>query len=68
MTTAREILIAGLQRMGADGLCNAEGDPVCGCGLDDFAPCERTCEGGISLDGCQPAKREGSNFYPMEEQ
>lgn len=69
MMTAKQILIDGLKAMGADGLYNDEGDPFCGCGLDDLAPCEASCEGGISLDGCRPAKREGKyNFYPMEEQ
>lgn len=69
MTTAKEILIAGLKAMGADGLFNGEGDPCCGCGLDDLAPCECTADGGISLNGCVLAKREDKyNFYPMEEQ
>ncbi len=68
MKTAKQLLIDGLKAMAADGLCNDEGDPFCGCGLDDLAPCEASREGGISLDGCCPAKREGNNFYPMEEQ
>lgn len=69
MKTAKDILIEGLKAMGADGLCNYEGDPFCGCGFDDFRPCEGTYDGGIDLDGCRPAKREGKyNFYPMEEQ
>ena len=68
MKTAKQLLIEGLKAMGADGLCNCEGDPFCGCGLDDLAPCEASCGGGISLDGCRPAKRDGKyNFYPMVE-
>ena len=64
MTTAKEILIAGLKDMGADGLYNAMGDgeESCGCGLDDFAPC-----GGDYWE-CVPAKKRGNGYYPMEEQ
>jgi hypothetical protein len=36
MTTVKEIVIAALKEMGADGLCEGE----CGCGLGDLMPCE----------------------------
>jgi hypothetical protein len=36
MTTVKEIVIAALKEMGADGLCEGE----CGCGLDNLMPCE----------------------------
>lgn len=49
MTTAKEILIAGLNAMGADGLCCPW--ESCGCGLDDLCPC---CENPLD---CLPAKK-----------
>ncbi len=66
MKTAKQLLIDGLKAIGADGLVNCEGDPCCGCGLDDLAPCEGTYDGGIDLNCCRPAKRDGNNFYPMK--
>ena len=47
MTTVKEIIIAALKEMGADGLCEGE----CGCGLDDLMPC---FDGSCSV--CVPAK------------
>ena len=49
MITALSLLIKALQSVGADGLCN--GDGQCGCDLDDLAPCE--C---LNLEHCQAAK------------
>lgn len=43
----REIVIAHLKSIGADGLA-ADG---CGCGIDDLAPC------GGDITDCKPAKR-----------
>ena len=63
MKTAREILIAGLKAMGADGLFWLDGDDVCGCGIDDLAPCEN-----CNLDRCVPAKRKSEMFYQMEDE
>lgn len=45
--TVREIVIAHLKSVGADGLCSEE----CGCGIDDLAPC------GGDFSECKPAKR-----------
>lgn len=45
----REIVIAHLKAIGADGLCAHE----CGCGLDDFMPCDELA----CLEECKPAKR-----------
>ena len=66
-TTAKEILIKGLQAMDADGLYSLTGcDESCGCGIDDLMPCG--C-GLDDIDGvCFPAKKRGKSFYPMEEQ
>jgi hypothetical protein len=36
MPTVKEIVVAVLKEMGADGLCEGE----CGCGLDNLMPCE----------------------------
>lgn len=44
---AKDILIATLTRLGADGLC-CDG---CGCGLDDLVPCNS------DPSGCVPAKK-----------
>jgi hypothetical protein len=50
--------------MGADGLCNSDGE--CGCGIDDLAPCD--C---INLSECVAAKwtipKEGDWEYENEE-
>ncbi len=48
MTTVKEIVIAELKEMGADGLCCPS---ECGCGLDDLMPC---FDGSCSV--CVPAK------------
>lgn len=50
MTTPRDILIAALQEMGADGLVN--GMAECGCPLGDLCPMD-DC---LHLDECLPAK------------
>lgn len=64
MTTAKDILIAGLKAIGADGLHMSDGEDSCGCGIDDLAPC---CS--YILDCCEPAKqRDDGLFYAMEEQ
>lgn len=54
MTTVKEIVIAALTEMGADGLCNRLIE--CGCGIDDLCPCVYTSDGGDIVD-CIPAKR-----------
>ncbi len=47
--TTKDIVIKFLVENGYDGLCLP--DLECGCGLDDFAPCE-------GIDGnCEPAIR-----------
>jgi len=43
--TVQEIIKKYLRDNGFDGLCNDD----CGCGIDDFAPCD-----SLSLD-CNPA-------------
>ena len=45
----KEILIDWLKSHGHDGLCNQE--IICGCGLDDFMPCD-----GVDME-CEPAKK-----------
>jgi len=47
--TVKEILIEWLTEHGYSGLWNEE---ECGCGIDDFIPCN--CE---SIEGCQPGYR-----------
>ena len=49
MTTVDDIIRTVLVEMGADGLCNPDGE--CGCGIEDLAPCD--C---INLAVCVPAK------------
>jgi hypothetical protein len=56
----KEMVIAKLREIGADGLYNENGE--CGCGLDDLAPCYE----GI-VQECEAAKRIGDLFYPMED-
>ena len=77
MTTARELLIKGLQAMGADGLCYP--GVGCGCDLECLAPGGYGC---LSLDYCVAAKyfspengdpklieeNEGGYYAPMGEQ
>lgn len=43
----KQIVIAHLTSIGADGLCAEE----CGCGLDDFMP----CGGERDISQCKPA-------------
>lgn len=43
----KQIVIAHLRHIGADGLCAEE----CGCGLDDMMPC-----GYAGFGDCKPAK------------
>lgn len=50
MKTARELLMDGLKAMGADGLCNRDGQ--CGCGICDLAPLG-DC---INIEMCEAAK------------
>jgi hypothetical protein len=38
--TVKEILIEWLKTRGYDGLCYDD----CGCGLNDFMPCQSSCE------------------------
>lgn len=46
--TVKQIVIAHLKSIGADGLYAEE----CGCGLDDFMP----CGGDRDVSTCKPAK------------
>ena len=50
----REIVIAHLKSIGADGLCIND----CGCGIDDFAPC------GSDFSDCVPAR---ARIIPIDE-
>lgn len=45
----REIVLAHLKSIGADGLCAYE----CGCGLDDFMPCDSP-----NIEKCVPARKQ----------
>ena len=56
----REILAAELKRLGADGLGNSE--ISCGCGIDDFSPCE--CD---SILDCVPARRKIAALEDVDE-
>ena len=49
MTTVREIIIAHLRSIGADGLCCDD----CGCGTNDFP----ACAGWGDPSNCVPAKK-----------
>jgi len=61
MPTIRQILKEQIATLGGDGLCNPEYE--CGCGLDDFQPCD-----AIHIDECKPAKKgENGLYYMMEE-
>lgn len=57
----RDIIVARLKQLGADGLCCED----CGCGLDDIVP----CQSDPSL--CVPAKavEEGGEtiYVPVDE-
>lgn len=62
---AKDLLKKALADMGADGLYNGYlgCDEACGCGLDDFIPCDE-----CNLDECEPAKlNKDGCFYPIEE-
>ena len=64
MITCRQLLIAQLQAIGADGLClKLVPDEIdCGCGIDDLAPCLSDCL------MCIPAKLHSDGlYYPMED-
>lgn len=50
--TVREIVAAYLRANGFDGLCSADDDDPCGCGLDDLSPCTGDCNCSLT---CQPA-------------
>lgn len=77
MKTAKQLLIEGLEKMGADGLCYP--GVGCGCMLGDLAPGGFGC---LNLEHCMAAKyyspaegdpalveeNEGGYFMPMEEQ
>jgi hypothetical protein len=53
--TLRDIIIEGLKAAGYDGLQNEE----CGCGLDDFAPCDEPSY------RCEPAYRRKCEDCPI---
>jgi hypothetical protein len=48
----KDILIAKLKEMGADGLCDGDDYEPCGCIFEDFAP----CDGCGNILRCVPAK------------
>jgi len=50
--TVKDVVIGYLKEHKFDGLCNPE--MQCGCGLDDFGPCDGAW-GGME---CQPAKKK----------
>lgn len=56
---AKEMVIAKLKEIGADGLCNGNGE--CGCDLDDLGPCYE----GI-VQECEAAKKIDGWYFPME--
>ena len=67
MPTIRQILIAQLTALGANGLCNPTIE--CGCDIDDLAPCHCTFDTGIDIDDCKPAKKgDDGLYYAMEEE
>jgi len=51
VSTVKDILTRELKALGADGLCNKDGE--CGCGLDDLCPGLMDC----CLLDCVPAKK-----------
>ena len=62
----RELLQTQLRLMGADGLCiDGLDDDGCGCGLDDFMPCN-----DMSVD-CEAAKVKRidgqDRYFPIED-
>ena len=60
-TSVRDIVIEKIKTTpGCDGLCN--GACQCGCGIDDFAP----CEDGPYCD-CELAKRNDDGIYETME-
>jgi hypothetical protein len=60
---AKDMLIQKLKEIGADGLWNGEIDEICGCGIDDLAPCDN-----CNIWQCEAAKlnHEDKLYYPME--
>jgi hypothetical protein len=57
----KELIIAQLKAMGADGLVCPDED--CGCGIDDFAPCD--CPSLTECEAATLCKTDGL-YYRME--
>lgn len=64
--TVREIIIAKLKEIGADGLCKE--DNHCCCTLNDLMECQQQWECESCCD-CHPSKRIGTTkiMVPMED-
>jgi hypothetical protein len=67
MTTVKEIVVAALKEMGADGLSNEIG---CGCGLDDLMPCYDACAGCVPALLSDPPEGEAVDewYAPMTDE
>jgi hypothetical protein len=64
MITIRQILREQIAALGGDGLCNG----MCGCGIDDLAPCQSCLDSGMDIDRCKPAKKgKDGRYYVMGE-
>lgn len=55
----REKIREWLKKEGYDGLWHEDGEPHCGCILDDFAPC-----GEGPLEDCVAAHKREDGMYP----
>ena len=58
--TVKDMVLAELKRLGADGLCCTE--IGCGCGVDDLSPC-----GCDSVLDCIPARRKIAEESDVDE-
>ena len=61
----KDVVKAGLEAKGFDGLYNADSDEPCGCSKDDLSPC-----GDLNWGGClagyndpETAKKQGCDFW-----
>lgn len=59
MINVKNIIIKGLEELGAVGLCNPAEE--CGCDIDDLAPCD--C---VNVEECVPAKLDEGLLSPIE--
>lgn len=58
--TVKDIIMAKLKEIGADGLCNR--DMSCGCEIEDIPPCE------CPLMECEPANRKIATIEDITEE